>query len=90
MPITTEQFLEIDRLLASGGANGATVASLRKIGPGMTATRCDASDMADETPFRTYERANLYLLDGRDHCVRVTNDPDVATGLIIAAKGESA
>ena len=48
MPITTEQFLEIDRLLASGGADGATVASLRKIGPGMTATRCDASDMADE------------------------------------------
>ena len=88
MPITTEQLREIDRLLTTGAADGAMVASLRKLGPGLTATRCDASDMADEAPYRTYVHCNLYLLDGREHCVRVTGDPTTATGVIIAAKGE--
>jgi 5-carboxymethyl-2-hydroxymuconate isomerase len=90
MPITAEQLREIDRLLTAGAADVAMVASLRKLGPGMTATRCDASDMADETPYRSYVHCNLYLLDGRDHCVRVTGDPTTATGVIIAAKGEGA
>ncbi len=90
MPISTEQLREIDRLLTTSAADGATVTCLRKLGPGMTATRCDASDMADETPYRSYVHCNLYLLDGRDHCVRVTGDPTTATGVIIAAKGEGA
>jgi hypothetical protein len=46
--------------------------------------------MVDEVPFRSYAHCDLFLLDGRDHCVRVTADPAVATGLIIAAKGASA
>jgi len=62
---------------------------LRGLKPGVTATRCDASDMADEIPFRSYAHCDLYLLDGRDHCVRVTADPAVATGLIIAAKEQA-
>lgn len=90
MAITIEHLREIDRLLATSQADGATVASLRGLKPGVTATRCDASDMADEIPFRSYAHCDLYLLDGRDHCVRVTADPAVATGLIIAAKGASA
>jgi hypothetical protein len=90
MPITPEQIETIDALLRDAPADYDTVVALRKAVIGATATRCDASDMAEETPFRSYSLCNLYLLDGRDHCVRVTVDPSVATGFILAAKGESA
>jgi hypothetical protein len=90
MPFTPEQIQSIDALLEGAQADYDTVVAMRKLIAGATATRCDASDMVEETPFRSYSRCNLYLLDGRDHCVRVTSDPSAATGFIIAAKGESA
>ncbi len=90
MAITAAQLADIDGLLASAVADGSTLAALRKLVAGATATRCDELDMADEAPFRSYARCNLYLLDGRDHCMRVTGDPAAATGFIIAAKGDGA
>lgn len=90
MTITPEQIERVDALLANAPADAATVAALRKLVSGAAATCCDAADMIDEAPFRSYSRCNLFLLDGRDHCVRVTSDPTVATGFIVAAKGESA
>ena len=90
MPITIEQMREIEDVIGSSPVDAGLIARLRGVAPGVTATRCDASDMTDETPYRSHDRANLYLLDGRDHCVRVTDDPAVATGVIVAAKGEGA
>jgi hypothetical protein len=87
MGISVDQLSAIDDLLASASADAATVSLLRDVAPGVSATRCDASDIQDEAPFRSYERCNLFLLDRRDHCVRITNDPAVATGLIVAPKG---
>jgi hypothetical protein len=85
MAVTDPQLAAIDQLLGAGGADRATLAELRKIG-GLTATSCDPADLADETPFRIYERCALYLLDGRDHCMKITDDPDTATGLVVVAK----
>jgi hypothetical protein len=48
--------------------------------------RCDKADIQDETPFRTYENCDLFLIDARDHCVKITADPTVATGLVVAPK----
>ena len=87
MAISVDQLGAIDDLLASAAADNVTVTALRQAAPGIYATRCDASDVQDEKPFRSYARCNLFLLDGRDHCVRITNDPGVATGLIVAPKG---
>jgi hypothetical protein len=90
MAITLEQLHAIDTLLASARADSRTLSSLRDLAPGLSATRCDATDIRDETPFRKYESCDLFLLDGRDHCVRITNDPAAATGVIVAPKGGSA
>lgn len=90
MAIGADQLRAIDELLATAGADFSILAPLRQIAPGLSATRCDVTDMQDETPFRTYERCNLYLLDRRDHCARITDDPGAATGVIVAAKGEGA
>jgi hypothetical protein len=87
MAISTELFVEIDAVLAQAGADSPTLARLRGLAEGLTATRCDASDLADELPFRSYPRCSLYLLDGRDHCMKITDDPDAATGLVLVPKG---
>ncbi len=90
MPITPEQIEHIDALLASASADAATAVAIRQLVSGATVTRCDPADMTDEVPFRSYCSCNLYLLDGRDHCMRVTSDPSVATGFILAEKGQKA
>ncbi len=87
MAISADLMEKINSVLAQASADGPTLARLRGLAQGITATRCDASDLADDLPFRSYERCTLYLLDGRDHCMRITDDPTAATGLVVVAKG---
>lgn len=86
MGIAADQLEAFDATLATAVADQATVAALRQLAPGLSATRCDKSDIQDETPFRSYEHCDLFLLDARDHCVKVTSDPSVATGVVLAPK----
>ncbi len=90
MSIEADQLRAIDDILATAVADHAAVATLRRLAPGLSATRCDQTDIQDETPFRSYERCNLYLIDARDHCVKITSDPAVATGLVLAPRGDGA
>jgi len=91
MAITIEHLQEIDRLLATsprGRRDGREFA--RAKAPASRRPAVTLRTWPMKFPFRSYAHCDLYLLDGRDHCVRVTADPAVATGLIIAAKGASA
>jgi hypothetical protein len=47
--------------------------------------RMAASDI-DQTAFRSLPRFDLHLLDGREHCVQLTADPEAATSIVLAAK----
>jgi hypothetical protein len=47
--------------------------------------RMSASDF-DEAPFRSLPNYNLFLLDGREHCVHLTNDLSEATAVVVAQK----
>jgi len=76
----------IEEILAVPAAGAATLANFRRRFPGLTLTRCDASDMGAETPFREYPRFNLYLVYGADHCWRLTTDPARATGVVVAQR----
>lgn len=87
MTLAQTQMTRIDDALATAGADAATRAALREIAPTLTITCCDAIDMRDETPFRVYERISLYLVDGRDHCWKITQDPGCATGVALAPNG---
>jgi hypothetical protein len=90
MTIALAQVSQIDAALATAGADSQAVASIRKLAPGLMVTRCDSIDMRDETPFRVYEKCALYLIDGRDHCWKITQDPDCATGIALAPNGGAA
>lgn len=58
--------------------------------PGISVTACDAADMGEEE-VAWFETAlfQVYLLDTREHCVRLTADPRMASGLILARKSKS-
>jgi hypothetical protein len=90
MTIAPAQLTQLDTALTSAEADAQTLAAVRKLTPGLMVTRCDAIDMREETPFRVYERLSLYLVDGRDHCWKITQDPTSATGVAIAPNGAAA
>jgi hypothetical protein len=83
MAFSTSELAQLETLLAGGG--GAQLAAgFREQFPGRSLTRCDASDMGAEQPYRRYAELDLYFVDGRDHCWQITADPAVATGVVLA------
>lgn len=86
MPLSEEAISKIERALGLANADFQAVAGLRGHLPGLSLTRCDLADLGVETPFREYPRFNVYLVDGSDHCWRITADPARATGLVLAEK----
>jgi hypothetical protein len=86
MPLTAADIKEIDALLGAPEADAAAVAALKARLPRFSLTRADASDLGADTPFRQYPRFDLYLVDGRSHCWTLTSDPQLATGLVVAAR----
>lgn len=87
MGLSEEDLARIGSLLAAGTAGAQAVGELRRSFPGLSLTRCDPTDMGDEAPFRSYGRFSLYLVDGRDHCWRLTAEPAQATGLVVVETG---
>lgn len=84
MALTGDEIDEIDALLRDAEASSGAIADLRRRFPRLSLTRCDASDVDAERPFRTYHRFHLYLVDGAAHCWQLTPDPERATGLVVA------
>jgi hypothetical protein len=85
MALGTEELMEIDRVLSAPDADARVVAEMRQRFPHLSWTRCDASDVT-ETPFRSYRRFDIHLVDRTDHCVQITADPARASGIVVAAR----
>lgn len=84
--ISEDDLVRIDDLLATPATGSNPLTDFRGAFPGLSLTRCDASDMSDEQAFREYPAFNLYLVDGRDHCWHITDDMNIATGVVVAAR----
>ncbi|GAB4358777.1 MAG: hypothetical protein Kow0026_19920 [Oricola sp.] len=85
MAVRDEDMAEIETVLAECDSGSGAVAAMRARLPHLSCTRCDASDV-DEEPFRSFGRFDVHLLDARDHCVRITGDPQQATGIVLATR----
>ena len=81
MGVSTEELAQIEALLT--GEAAPNLGQLRKAFPHLTWTKCDACDAIEE-PYSSYGWCDVHLLNGKDHCVAVTNEPSEATGLILA------
>jgi len=83
MALGTEELMEIDRVFSAPEVDAHVVAEMRQRFPHLSWTRCDASDVT-ETPFRSYRRFDIHLVDRTDHCVQITADPARASGIVVA------
>ncbi|WP_442497384.1 DUF6129 family protein [Methylobacter sp. sgz302048] len=82
--ITVEQTREIAGKIAQLGINESVLATLRQAYPGIHFTYCMDDDIPNNEPVLTHDDFNLYLVDGREHCLCLTNNPEVATGIVVA------
>jgi Family of unknown function (DUF6129) len=85
MALAADELTEIEKVLAAAEAGASPLAELRSRFPHLAWTRCDASDVS-EAPFRSFSRFDIHLIDGSDHCVQITADPERATGIVVAAR----
>ncbi len=84
MPFTAAEVSQLESLLVLSDSGAQAALDFRSRFPGRSLTRCDASDMGTEEPFRRFAVFDVYLVDGRDHCWRLTDDPQAATGVLLA------
>jgi hypothetical protein len=86
MAVTQEELLEIGAMLSTPDGEGGLVGRLRSRFPHLSWTRCDASDVT-EPPLASHGTFDLHLVDAHDHCVQITDDPERATGVVLARRG---
>jgi len=86
MCITSEMLDDIQKTLTQSNQLGSNpLPILKECFPGVTFVRMSASDV-DDSPYVSMDQFNLYLLDGREHCVQLTHNLEHATGVVVASK----
>lgn len=70
--------------LQSLGLSEQTLGTLRKNHPGIHFTYCMDDDVGVQTPYASRPGFNVYLVDGREHCMKFTGEISHATGLVLA------
>lgn len=76
---------------AAGGRplDDALLADLRKQWPDIHLTLCGDDDVpARLTPVLERPGFNMYLVNGSEHCLTLTNDPELAIGVVLAWVGD--
>lgn len=82
--ISTEQANAIAEKIETLGVDESIVTELRRQYQPIHFTYCMDDDLPNNTPVIERDGFNLYLIDGREHCLCLTNDFEVATGVIVA------
>jgi hypothetical protein len=79
---------QIAAVVERAGLNEQTLAALREVFSDLHLTYCMDDDIGTGTmaaePVREAEGFRIYLVDGRGHCMRFTQDLESATGLVLA------
>jgi len=81
--ITPEHLDRIGRLVQGQGLDEAAIRALRRDFPDLHFTWCMDDEVGGIKPVRELDGCNLYLVDGRHHCLRFTADAAAATGLVL-------
>jgi Family of unknown function (DUF6129) len=82
--ISAEQLNEIATNIETCGVGDATVSKLRQQYQSLHFTFCMDDDLPNNEPVIEKPAFNLYLIDGRDHCMCLTKDYEAATGVVVA------
>lgn len=82
--IAEERLDQITEVVRRAGLNAETIGALREAFADLHFTHCSDDDIGVGQPVRAADGFNLYLVDGREHCLVLTNDPANATGVVLA------
>jgi hypothetical protein len=82
--ITISQVNAIAAAIETMGVGETTVIALRQQHQPIHFTYCMDDDLPNNRPAVELKEFNLYLIDGREHCLCLTNDYDAATGIVVA------
>lgn len=77
---------EVGMMVDTTGFGPELLATLRSRHSGVHFTQCMEGEVGADEPVRDADTYSLYLVDGREHCMRLTRDAKVATGLLVAEK----
>jgi hypothetical protein len=82
--IADDTLQKVAEAVEQAGVSEAVLAELRQGFPGVHFSYCMDDDVGTAKPVLERPGFNLYLVDGREHCLSLTSDPAVATGLLVA------
>jgi hypothetical protein len=82
--ITTAQLAEVSSKIKAQGVGESILGQLRQDYPGIHFTYCMDDDIGSYQPVLSETEFNLYLIDGREHCLCFTSDYNIATGIVVA------
>ncbi|MBF0219258.1 MAG: hypothetical protein HQL49_06990 [Gammaproteobacteria bacterium] len=83
--IMPAQLAEIgERVAAALPDIESQLCELRQIYPGLHFTYCQDDDVVAMKPCYQHPQFNLYLVDSRQHCLTLTDDPMIASGVVVA------
>lgn len=87
MALNESQIAAIETSIkALRAVNNPLIPGLRGMFPDIVFVRCEAQDM-DAAPFRSNEHYQLYLFDRSEVCIRLTDQLEIADGVIVAEVG---
>jgi len=86
--MNAEQVQRVDAWLLENAAMPDKEACLRAAFPDLHFTFCDDADVLSDDAFLASAGFNLYLVDGSSHCLQLTVDLAVASGLVVATLEE--
>lgn len=76
---------DVIRQAEEGVLDDALISRLRSAHPGVHFTLCMDDDiMVNAKPLSQRAGFNLYLVNSSDHCSVLSNDPDAASGIVLA------
>lgn len=83
-PMDPQVVEEVAAVAVRQNLDESLLQSLRSAWPGVHFSYCMDDDVCGVEPVRALPGVNLYLVNGREHCLSLTTDPATATGLLLA------
>jgi hypothetical protein len=74
----------VARMAAASGVDDALREELRQAYPGIRFTLCTEDDIHGGKPVHHADGFEIYLVGSSDHCLSLTNDYALASGVVIA------
>ena len=82
--ISDSRLAKIVKRVERRGISSQILSHLRNVYPDLHFTYCMNADVIDVPPVEMRPAFNVYLVDAQEHCLRLTTDRRLATGVVIA------